>query len=659
MAGSTLKYIREMVRQSLMEDSNFLKRYLYFFEMWVPTDVATWGGYFGFLFPLILPPTAYSMEEPFTVEVTPTQGGGLYVEENGIVQRTIRISGHTGFKPRPLKLRLGDAYPATVPMTKRSHGRELPRTILDKISGQRHFQYLQDSVFRTYGDLKRDPTTAKDTKLMFHNPKDQEHWIVVPQRFTLDRDASSPLLYRYNIELLVVGDAGEVRADFSEDKGIMDSIKDFMRTVKNAIDMVTGAFNDLTAMVNEIKIFINGIATILDAVSGILLAAGDFVDGVTELVETPFESIQSSWKGLEDALQNLQDRVNPDDPATPPAGLPDATINRLRTMQAGLELMGMYPAIYISSAEVTMKQIREEQEPGRKFGEARLTEALGSEPPTSFDEVNARGTRLTPGDALSARGAVTTGSALKKYKSVRQVTVEQGDTLMGLAARYMGDARAWQYIAIANGLKPPFIDSQASIPLVAGVGTGSTVSGIASGADESPFGNTLGIGSKILIPSNLKSTIDLPILPVAGARVEESAEDQFLGTDLKLEAVSGIEGSGHAMYDIPIDTDLGGMDAMTVSGMNNLKQAVITRLVTEKGTDTLYRAVGMQRVVGLGFSPLDLEMAKFRARESIGSDPRIAAVRNLMLKQDGDALEIDMRAEVRGFAESRPVRATV
>lgn len=653
MAVSTIALVRESIRQGLMDDENFLKRILYFFELRVPTEVSTVGGFFGFVFPLIIPPTSYSMEEPFSVEATPTQGGGLYVEENGIVQRTIRLSGHTGFKPRPLKLRLGDAAPAVLAADKKSYSRQLPGTILDEISGQRHFHYLQDSVFRTYADLKRDPATAKDTYMLFHNPRDQEHWLVVPKVFTLERDASSPFLYRYNIELLVVDKGEETRADFSEDKSILDSFRDTLRTIKNAVDLVTGALNDLTAMANEIRLYINDVSTILGSVNALISAASNFVDGVTDLIEAPLSSIDSAIESIEDALERNNEQIELSEFVDLTIDFPDQVFNKFRAMADGMELIGSYPEIFVNSSVVTISDVRDHQVDGRRFDEARITAALESDAPTTFDEVRGLGTQLTPGDAESIRGAITAGAAIRRYRSTREVSVEQGDTLMGLAARYLGDARAWQYIAIANGLKPPYIDAQASAPLVsaAGVAPPST--------DLLPWPSALGVGSKILIPSPLRSTQDMPNLPVQGAKPSEPSENQLLGTDLALEVVAGIEGSSNALYDIPVDTDLGSLDAKVVSGVANLKQALITRMITERGTDTLYKTLGVQRVVGLGFAPLDLETARFRVQEAVGGDARIAAIRDLTLRQEGDALAVEMTAEIRGFADSQPVRALI
>jgi hypothetical protein len=329
------------------------------------------------------------------------------------------------------------------------------------------------------------------------------------------------------------------------------------------------------------------------------------------------------------------------------------------TAQDGLELIATAPARWETPTETSMRELREQQETRRGLNSERKAEALASPSPTTFDEVRNLGTQLTPGDVISSEGEITAGSAIKKFKSARQVTIEEGDTLASLAARYMGDARAWQYIAIANGLKPPFVDRQASAPLIGGVGSGSTSSGEATGADESPFVGTLGIGRKILIPSNKKSSLELPLLPVLGVKMDEPVEHQFLGTDLELEAVTDVFGSSKALYDVPIDTEHGSIDVKKVSGMNNLSQVVILRLLTERSTDILYKNLGIRRILGLGFTAVDVETARYRVSEAINGDARIAAIENLKFEQNIDQLITDVVVIVRGFSESRKINVAL
>jgi len=664
MTISPIAFAKERARQKTARDSNFLKRLLYFFELDVPASASLIGDT-SYLFPLIIPPTNYTLEEPFAVESTKTQGGGLYVEENGIVERIIRIQGHTGFAPREVKNigAKGGFVPAMfLTGVESSFSRALPKTITTALSGQRHFQYLQDAVFRTYADLKRDPATSEGTVLKFHNPRDEEAWIVVPTKFTLERNVDKRFLYNYNIELLVVEKATLVKKDFSPDKSWIDKMKDGLRMAKKGLDLAAGAVRDLTALQANIKNTIKNINVILDGVTNIIRAATDFVDGTTELIQLPYSTLESTIELISEATnlvssgKDLENEIE---------AFPENVLQKIRTLEDACEILGTNPSTWETPAEESIRKIREQQSARLSFLAARraaglgkptptvregIAENIGGElnpdnfpTPTSFDEVNDLGTGLTSGDVESMDGEITVGGEIVKFRSGRVVPIEDGDTLLSLAAKYMDDARLWQYIAIINGLKPPFVDRMAAVPLTN------------SNADEQPFGEALGVGSYIVIPSYAQSTLDLPLLPVLGASLDEGVEAQLLGSDFKLEAVGSGKTDSTIFYDIPVNTELGSTDAVVVSGMANMEQVVLLRLSIERGTDIMYRGLGLRRIIGMTFDALELEYARFRIAESIITDPRIMNVLNIDFTQEDDKFITELDAVVRGFPDPRPV----
>ena len=192
----------ELERQARVQDRKFLDGSLFLFELIVPTAAIKSSNSPGtevrLFYPLVVSPNSIYFDEPFTVAISPGTNGGLVVEENGIIQRKIRLEGTTGFAPKPLETSgpIGADYNVVASYSKR--GKFIAG---ETFSGQKHFQFLQDKVFRTYADLKRDPTYARDTKLIFHNLKDEESWRVVPETFTLNRQSSDGPLYRYQIQL--------------------------------------------------------------------------------------------------------------------------------------------------------------------------------------------------------------------------------------------------------------------------------------------------------------------------------------------------------------------------------------------------------------------------------------------------------------------------
>lgn len=676
MAVSPLKLIQERLRQEQASDANFFRKMTYFFELRVPQSIAL-GAINTFLTPLIIPPESYSMEEPFTLQATPTQGGGLYVEENGIVQRTIRLEGTTGFRPRYFPA--GLVGTAVLSTEKSSFGRVLPNVVASDLSGQRHFQYIQDAVFRTYADLKRDPATSEDTFLFFHNPKDDEHWLVAPQKFSLSRTSDKRVLYRYSIELLVLDKAEAIDADFSEDTSLLDDMKNALSAINRGLGMISGALNDLTALVGELTNLVKAFATILDTARSIITAAQNFVNGVENLINAPYAIINSFNELLEAAGFAIEEQelANADI-----VKVPTFVRQKLKQMQDGVNLIGTHPEVFVTPAVTKAKLLKKRQSLATSASREALDEAEATSPPTTLTDVENLGTTITQGDAIAAKNETQVAVATPQYTSTQETPVTQGDTLVNMAAKYLGDARLWQQIAIVNGMQPPFVTEVASVPLPTGAPPGSTVGGGTAGGtptpgpepgpaagepttsvqqvstpDETPFPAALGTGGQLLMPNYRKPPQKIPLLPVLGVTPEETAAVHLLGADLQLGEVSGQ--GGRKSFDLLVDTERGAVDAKVVRGLDNIGQACVVRLTVEKGTDIMYRKVGLDRIIALNITPVDLETVRFRFAEALTNDPRVAAVRRLVFENDQDQVVIDADVELRGFTQNTSIRALI
>lgn len=624
MAASPIAILRENTRQVAADDANFVKKMFYFFELRVPRAQSQ-GIITSFVFPLVLGPHSYTMNEPFTVEKTPTQGGGLYVEENGIVMRTITLKGHTGFVPRALPPTANGPIALGIQTDRRSFGRVIPTFVTQAISGQRHFQYLQDAVFRMYADLKQDPETSLGTELLFHNPKDKEQWLVVPEKFTLTRSASKRVLYEYDIELTAVEKGNGRRVSFSEDRELFDSIKDRIREVKGAVDAISGFVNDITNTVNEVKTLVKDVDKVLDGINELFTAANNFVTGVTDLIEAPAALVLSVAEGIDrvsDTLVNTVSEVK---------AIPSAYTNAWNNVIYAVHRLGQFPSLFETDAQRTLRASRERQQ----ISETTVIAAEAEIAPETIADFGELGTAPLPGTADRALATRTAGSGVNLYTAARVREIAQGDTLVSLASAFLGDARLWQDIAILNGLKAPFIDS---------------IGGVNLGGPDNPIPGMLGIGDDILIPNFGRSPQALPALPILGVSQEEGFAVQLLGTDFKL-----VESGG--LFDWEVDVDHGSVDFKTVSGIPNLSQGLTIRVSTDRGRNPLYQFVGIDRVIGLNNFDVDQETARFRVIEGITDDSRVASVRRMSFEPVDDRLEIDADVEVRGFSQGIQVRA--
>lgn len=622
-----LSQIVEAERANAASDSKFWQSLLYYFELRVPAAVSQ-GNPAPYLYPLVLPPEALRMSEPFTVTSTPSNGGGLFLEEQGIVSRQITISGTTGWAPRRLAKLVSNFSSLGFPANKSfSRNNATSSNILLALSGQRHFQFLQDTVFRTYADLKQDPATADGTELYFHNVKDDEHWRVVPMSFNLTREAGKPLDYRYDVTMLAVQSTTVVDVAFSEDQGVLNTLKDSYRVLRSGISVIRAALQDLGGVEGELRAFNGGFVSLLDGAVSIADATEDLVSGAATLIQQPFNLVENTIKAGLDALLELETGER----QTTALGAPANLLEDVRQIVDGLAMIGSYPSAFRNNVQAAVDRYQQRQSLAASGRSSEMEQASTNAPPqtTRGFSSQALGTALMPGDSLRANGDLGLGSFLPRFTSAVEYVLAEGDTLPGLAARFLKDARSWKYIAIFNDLQPPFLS-----------------------ADGLP--GTLAPGDKILIPGFATPANVQTNQLIFGVRSDEPAAVHALGRDLLLAPVPGTD-----LFDLVIDDNHGAVDVQTVEGVDNLKQALRTRIITERGTDLLYRGLGASRIVGLGVAAVDIETARFRLVEAVQADPRVVAVRSLSLQvtPTPDSVVADLSVEVRSF--TRPERITV
>lgn len=629
----------EKNRQILADDARYLKEYLVYFELEVPAKLAGTGQ--TFLFPLALPPEGVEINEPFTTTVTPGQYGSLYVEESGIVQREIKLTGTMGFKPKRLGV-VPTALSITSPEN-RSFSRELPGFVTAELSGQRHLHYLQDAVFRTYADLKKDPSTALETKLYIHIPNEQEHWRVIPRSFSVKKTTQRNFLWPYTIDLLAVEPARAEEIDFSEDRGLLARLKDTIASVRSFVRSVTGAIQNLTALVGEIQQYAQNISGFISDVGSVISAAADFVEGVVDLINVPYDIVKSltdTAGSIVDSYERAKDAIKGvtfDD-------FDEFVKAQFRQIQGGFDQLGQHPEIFATDTTDQRATLKAQQETLLSTPASMITNASQ---PTSADEYRALGTGLTLGEVEAARGQIQTGRGAKEYAGAQPVVIQSGDTLASLAARYLGSATEWEAIALLNGLQPPFIDEIATVAL--------------DGADTIPFGGAVGVGAQILVPTVSPPPNARPTYGILGVPADRTAEERFLGRDFKLKQTAN-SSDASPQFDIPIDGDRGSVDVQTVVGVNNLKQAIRTRVTIERGSFALYKHVGLQRVVGVKNTSANQELLRFGIQVSVLSDPRIARIRKASFDSasaSADTSPLNIDAEVRDLGANVSLQVPV
>jgi hypothetical protein len=627
--------LTELERQQSAGDTKFWTGLTLSFELRIPPSLAQTAGSPVFFFPLVIPPENYSMDEEFGVEATYTQAGGIYAEESGLVRRTIRISGTTGFAPKGKSGGYG-ATSLSAKFDNRTWGRELRSVNLRKLSGQRHFHYLQDAVFRMYGDLVRDPSYAPETQMIFHNYRDEEAWLVTPKMFRLTRDKSDRVLYRYEIELLVIAPATLLANKDSTDASILDELRNTAQSIRDAIGMAQGAIDELTAVGQELENVVTNFTGIINNVSAVVDAAQDFVNGVTDIINIPFTVVTQTVDLIENSLQTVFEL---EEAGYAAYNLPLHTLMKIRTLSDSLERLGVNPSDFRQPLDKAISDLRGYEDPFLTLSDSQVGTSSQPVTPGSLAEVAALGTQTTTGDVSTARAKGKAGREVRAYTGGRYQTIRAGDTLVSLASRYLGNGRLWTYLAAANGLHPPFLSDQAGADLTRA---------------DSPFRGALTIGDRILIPDFSQPVERSPTPAVLGVRPEATSENKLMGRDIALVVVGGRPGA--TVYGAEIDTESGGGDARQVAGFANLAQAMTLRLRTDRGTDQLYREVGLTNVIGTKNVIVDYEASKSSVVASLTQDPRVALARNVTLVGEGDTLAIEATLEIRGWDSGERVR---
>lgn len=174
----------------------------------------------------------------------------------------------------------------------------------------------------------------------------------------------------------------------------------------------------------------------------------------------------------------------------------------------------------------------------------------------------------------------------------------RGDSLQKVAERALQDATLWAELAWINDLLPPYLTD-----------------------DEALAGpNVLLTGSLIMVPG-----------PASTAQPSTDSSDIFK-TDLAL--TKGL-------------LTVSGGDFVTVSGLDNLNQALTDALETEQGELIFHRTYGcrVRRELGTPNGPTAGLMAAEYCTSTVSADPRIAVVNRSTAVITGDEIAVTVIAQ--------------
>jgi hypothetical protein len=579
-----LEEIAETARRALTGDSWYVDQQPYVLELITnPIGAALIRNSPVTMITFPLGPKQYKVGRHYRQTITPTLGG-LIAEERGLLWRSIVISGSFGLAPK---------FGVDLSIFPEENG---PPTAIYKLSGPGWTKRLLRNYFDNYAMLKANPDAAADTRLVWHDIRKDEHYVVVPELVEIDRNAGDRHQDPYTIQFTAIADAaGLTFAIPTQALGFLAGAVAVLSEINSAVNMVNSAIQEASAIVGQVRYYAQAIDSVIDNTVRIVSSAQDFLDGVTDTISvgrTFINSVVDAWEEVQALIEQVTDI-----PATVRANYAMA-IDGLDAISAQRSAFGE------TYAEKSGRIEEAEKGQAGRASRTALDEASEQSPPVSASAMG-RGLTSTAKALVDAGVYERRGRSFANYTGFTDYTVTAFDTLESIAAAKLGDGSLWYDIALVNGLKPPYLTS---------VGMPGTVKP----------------GDKIAIP----------VLNTERSAAASDPDLDPLLTDFEWdEAPASKPGRPAVTFAINQATRT---DFKMVSGVDNFSQALQMRTWTERGALPLNPEYGIRRVVGINRSDAEISILKLNLRENFRADPRTKLVGAIRLNATDDLVDIDV-----------------
>lgn len=215
--------------------------------------------------------------------------------------------------------------------------------------------------------------------------------------------------------------------------------------------------------------------------------------------------------------------------------------------------------------------------------------------------------------AQQAENAFGGNIAVSQGASVKTITVDQGQTIVDLAAKYLGDALKWPDIVQANNLKPPFIVDDI----------------------DSTLKNVMKPGDSILIP--LPTTSSVPqndVLERRPINANLNALERNLGIDLMLNNAN--------------DLAVANNDFKLIAGVKNALQALGLKFRVTPGELRYHPGYGFPLEIGVKTTDLTATDVFDATTSTILSDDRFSDIKNLQINFNNGIITVITKVVPKG-----------
>lgn len=363
------------------------------------------------------PPKVSEIHEPFSTQITPTQGGGRFIESNGSLIKEIRIQGTTGFRPSAT----ARARPATAPG-------QTPANI-SEITGHDDLIFLKN-IFRAYSDIKRDLVLSSKTVMLWRSVRDGEYWVVEPSDFRTSQNSQSPLTFDYDFNLKTISKLSLAYALNVDPLIVAHAPRGFQNRLNNFCRDITNVFAKLTGYVNQLRKY--------------------GVDAVNTVIR-PLTSLLNGLSSLRNAGQRLVNFVAAD------------------VVNVAINLFDAYVRVFtVSSAQDPQNILANTLKRASQLAANIANEPVFRKSVTSYlqnrvnryaDAYNTSGSPLFPIQGPRVGSSQSFIGNQPRSSSVRQDYVRVGEDLRACAARLMGSRARWHTLAAINDLRPPYVSA--------------------------------------------------------------------------------------------------------------------------------------------------------------------------------------------------------
>ncbi len=624
----------------------------------LPVSGSTYGEGESKEIVLPFPPDSISMDEPAATFIRYTQNAGKYIERQGQLSKTITISGTTGFNPNP---KLNALARGALP----------PNVIVDEEgpdSGLGKFIELR-SLFREYWQIFSDPELLEwrdKAAFIFINEKDDEAWLVEPMSFRMDRQTPrNKFTYNYNITLQTIAPLKDINLLKEELTfwqsvdaivGVARSIADQIDRTSNvfgaAMAFATGAIRETVAEITNISTQVSGaLSGIADGV-GAMKDLGEVIKGNAASVERSFQQVKEDFIALSEedgsaevpfeawsAMSQFDltyglisghnelfnqpftktwgDVIDRYDPAYGLGGTNTLLLNPLE--KSGIKEVEILPGDDLQS--ISLRELSSTE----RFIELAVINNL-KPPYISPTQAGRLPNTLAPGDSI----VVPSPAGQEPSASEIKTTVFTDPSLTGDVLAY---AAGSTQIDVAG--KTWRINQWKGFTATVISGTGLDQSRIVLANTEDEFTVTK---AWTTVPDT--TTVIRFTLVRVGLEPKKSVNDQLLGRDIRLDPQS---------FDITLTP---GKDIKLVDGGDNMSQAIQGKLKTKP------RELPAHPTFGLGYEPGRKGSAdaiisyRVAVQQTLLSDSRIRAVRNLVVSMERDIADLEGYVLLSGSPQS-------